>query len=311
MKRTPFGFVLMAYLLACLVWGHTSFVSRITLQGYPTFVAAALRMTLAALAALALWCASNGLMKRHNWQHWRAMILAGVMNGIGLAGIYWALRSITGGLVTTILALQPVAVTVLGCFFGARRATVLNLMGALVAFAGLSLIFWERLLLSAEQGAAILVMAASAVLLGASYFPLNSARELPIFARLALVFIPMAIVLWLVAGLETASIDWMRSPGSLPLWPSVGVIYLGIVGMVVPFLAFFLVLNEWGEVTAATMDFMIPLVALTTDRLFEKEPTGLGMLGALGITLVLMGVALTLRKRQMPVPVPEATATSS
>jgi drug/metabolite transporter (DMT)-like permease len=308
MKRTPFAIVLAAYTLACVAWGHSSFVSRLTMQGYPSFVAGALRMTCAAFVAFLIWRLADGKLERIR-QAWRGMVLAGIMNGFALAGTYWALRSLTGGLVTTVLALQPVTVTILGCFFLPKRSSSLNLVGALVALAGIGLIYVERMQLSHEQGLAIVVLCASAVLLGASYFPLNSAREVSKSGRLMLVFVPMAITLWACAAADSESYAWLHSM-TLPVGATIGVAYLGVVGMVLPFLAFFLVLNEWGEVKAATMDFMIPIMALGTDVLFEAEPMKLSALGLLGVAFVLAGVALSLSRKPITVENTEAVGAS-
>ena len=289
--------ICLAWLVSSFVWGHTSFVIRISLHGCEPSLSAALRATLSALITLILWriFAPDAKPNRHDLYQ---TLIAGAMMGAGLVGIYFAGLHITGGLITTILALQPVIVTVIALILGRKGISMVNLLGGIVAVAGIYAIYQERISITADQGLAILAVTISSIIFAVGCFPLNAAKGLNLFARMTLVFASMATINWLVVAANIGLNGWQILAHAIPVNSMLAIVYLATIGNILPYAAFLFLMQEWGEVSAVTVDFAIPIVALVVDFFLEKEPIQLGTIGWFGIALVMIGVFLTnIRKR--------------
>jgi drug/metabolite transporter (DMT)-like permease len=307
----------IAWLLASCIWGHTAYVSRMTFgatggpAGYPTFFSGAARFSLAVLFTGCLAVLAWLLIKKPrmpNRFELRQLLTAGFLNGLGFAGLYYASRYVTGGTMGVLLAAQAPIVTLCAKAKGDTKVSWCNCVGSLLALLAVAAVFCEQLQFSPDQAVPIAVVAGSSFLLAISIFNLREAREVGVNLRSAIFFAPIALVLWLAAAVEVFVLG-CKIPDQLPLWPTVGIFYLATVGVVLPYVLFFYVMNEHGEVAGASIDLGIPLFALLTDYLLEPRPLTLGPSGWVGVVVVLIGLALNLirvRKRASPAPLPAA-----
>ncbi len=298
-KCKPKYIVCLAWLIATLIWGHTSFVLRVSMHGYSPCVAAALRGTVSTLVCLLLWRQFARDIKPTGRQIY-LILIAGVLNGLGLFGVYFAGCWITGGLITTVLAMQPIIVTIMALGLGKKGIIPVNLLGATIAASGMYAIYHERISVSPDQGLAILLVIAGAIVFGVACFPMNASSNLSLFPRLCLLFASMSLVNWTGAAIEMVLVGSYAAPHSTSIVPTLAILYLGTIGNILPWAAFLLTMSEWGEVSATTIEFVIPIVALTMDFFFEKQPLHLGIIASSGIALVLIGVFLTNIRKRIP-----------
>ena len=80
-------------------------------------------------------------------------------------------------------------------------------------------------------------------------------------------------------------------PESISPWGWALIVYLSIVGSVVPFLLYYWVLRHVSSTKAATIGYLVPLVALATGIVLIDEQLQFGLAG--GGVLILLGVVLT------------------
>lgn len=80
-------------------------------------------------------------------------------------------------------------------------------------------------------------------------------------------------------------------PGSISLWGWTLIVYLAVIGSIVPFLLFFWLLKRVAVTRASLIGYVVPLIALIAGIVLLDEKLQAGI--ALGGVLILGGVILT------------------
>lgn len=80
-------------------------------------------------------------------------------------------------------------------------------------------------------------------------------------------------------------------PGSISLWGWTLIVYLTVIGSIVPFLLFFWLLKHVAVTRASLIGYVVPLVALVAGIVLLDEKLQAGI--AVGGVLILVGVILT------------------
>jgi drug/metabolite transporter (DMT)-like permease len=295
--RRPDILVCLAYVLAAFCWGHSGVIVRFSMKGYTPYATLAMRLTLATIGAF--------LLQRTFAKEERAtrsqlvwLLLAGALGGLGYACVYFSNRFVTSAVSTSVLAIESGIATFVA-FFALRRkdTTFLNVIGGAVGCLGVWAIYSERAVFSQEQAWAILILAAGALFFALGAFPMEAAKKVHPYARLAPLFAPMTVIAWLVTLVEASTTNGqIRFPWeTIPL---LAVIHLGLICTLLPFIAFYKVVSEWGPARALTMTLVIPPIAFLSDQIGEPEPMRLGLIGLGGVVLVLVGVFLSFQTRR-------------
>jgi drug/metabolite transporter (DMT)-like permease len=256
-----------------------------------------LRFALAAALLLAATAALRLALPRG-----RAMagaVLFGALNfGGGFGLIYYALVELHAGFGQILLALVPLATLLLAVLEGQERFRVAAVVGAVVALAGIAVMSRASLRdvpllpVAAAVGSA-LCLAQAAVLV----------RRFPPVHPVTMNAVAMATgaVLLLVASLLAAE------PAELPrraaTWTALA--YVVVLGSVVVFLLYLVVLHRWAASRAAYLFVLIPFVTVALSAWLDDEPVGATLV--LGGLLVLAGVYVgALRPQRTPSPAPGA-----
>ncbi len=291
--------VLIAFMLCSLIWGHTNAVMRITFApGCSAQLAVAIRLTIAALIMLVIWRVWAPKVRPNKRQTFLT-ITAGVLSGIALVLLYTAAIAapkLSSGLATTVLALQPSVIVGVNYLRKRKCASAWTLGDAAAGFLGIYLIHRDSAQLSVDMGLSIVILAGSAILYALAYFPLHASEDLNVHVRLTLLFGTMAVVGWFGTLISSSEV----MPGAQPyaFWVrTLAFVYLGTIGLVLPYYAFLIVLDTWGKTAAVMTDFTIPLVAIIVDVAIIKQSMHIKMPGAIGIVLVLGSIVLALRRK--------------
>jgi drug/metabolite transporter (DMT)-like permease len=96
-------------------------------------------------------------------------------------------------------------------------------------------------------------------------------------------------VLWLPVAFE----PWRAIPWPPPALPTAALLYLAIMGSVVAFASWFYLMKRVKLMTASTLVFVQPLIALVVDAFLEEAVT-LSPRTHLGIGVTLAGVGVNL-----------------
>jgi drug/metabolite transporter (DMT)-like permease len=210
-------------------------------------------------------------------------LLYGALNfGGAFALAYYALVRVHAGLGQTLLALVPLATLLLAVAQRQERLRAAAVVGTLLALVGIALISQvpsgasvPPLSLLAAVGSA-LCFAEAAVLV----------RRFPRVHPVTMNAVGMTAGAALLVGGSLLAGEAIVLPGRAATWAAVG--YLVVVGSVVVFVLYVVVLRYWTASRAAYVFVLIPLVTVALSVWLDDERLGAGLV--LGGLLVLAGV---------------------
>jgi drug/metabolite transporter (DMT)-like permease len=282
--------VIAAYVACAVIWGTTWYAIRVSIAGYPTFTALALRFAIAAAILLPIAARARPWPRGRAWG-W--LVLAGVLDAGSYVLVYLGEERVPGAVAAVLYGTQPLILAVLLTAVRIERLTRRHMAGAVISLAGVVLLFLDRLDISARQAAGVGMIVGSAVI-GTVYSMImkqkaagqNGLVSTTIFLAVT------ALVLGGVALGAGGAIPWPP-----PARPTLAVLYLAIVGSVTAFLLYFWLLGKTSLLVTSTLVFVYPLVAIATDALFERE-LPLTARAYLGAAITLGGLAVSLVRRQ-------------
>jgi drug/metabolite transporter (DMT)-like permease len=279
-----------AYLAIALIWGTTWHAIRICIADYPTIASVALRFALATLALLPI-----ALMRRP-WPRarttWIYLGIAGVLDAGAYLLVYLGEERVSGAIAAVIYGTVPLVLAVILAITRIERMTRRHAAGALVALAGVTVLLLDQLALSVAQAGGVVLVFGSVVLATTySVIMKRHAQGVPAAIATTVFLAVTASVLGIAALIVGEPLPWPPPPAA-----TLALLYLALVGSVVAFLVYFWLLAETSLLVTSTLVFVYPLVALTTDALFERE-LPLDARSYVGAAITLGGLAVSLRRR--------------
>lgn len=283
----------LAYAACAVIWGTTFFAIRVCIGegGYPTYFAAALRFVIAAAVLGTVVAAGWGRPGPQGARAWGWTIFTGVLNAGGYGLVYTAEESIPGALGAVVYGTAPLMTGVLAALSATERVTRAAIIGALTSLAGIALIAGERMVVSPAQAAGVAMVLGSVFLSSAYNIVLkrHAGGQHPL-ATNAIFLATTAVALSLFALLFERRLP----PWPPPLRPTLGVLYLAIIGSVVAFGSYFFLLKHVRLMATSTLALLTPIIALGVDAVWEAHKIApLTYVGA-AVTLVGVGVNLFL-----------------
>ncbi|HYM81928.1 MAG TPA: EamA family transporter [Candidatus Limnocylindria bacterium] len=281
-----------AFAGCALIWGSTFLFISIGNDTVPPLWAAALRL---AVAAAILWLV--GLLTRQPLPRGaalRAAIGYGVFQfGGNLSLLYWGETVVPSGLAAVIFATVPLSTALIGRAFGLERLSRGKVGAALIAMAGVAIMF------SGERA---------------------STRWLPTLAILIATWLACVGVFILKRGPRQAAIganavgsvvgfvvclllSWLLGePHALPSGAAaiVPILYLAVAGSVGAFVIYTWLINRWPVSRASYIAVVIPIVAVALGVLVRGER--LHAASVIGSVVVLLGVIAGLRAAPAAAP---------
>jgi drug/metabolite transporter (DMT)-like permease len=278
----------IAYLVCALVWGTTWRAIRVCIgdDGYPTMSAAALRFVLASLLLAPLAFRAAPWPTRRQWP-W--LVVAGVLDACGYALVYLGEERVPGGLAAVLFGTQPLILALLLTVTRMERVGWGDLAGALVSIAGVGVIFADRLDVSATQAVGVALVLGS-VLASTTYSMIMKRHgdNVHAFASTWIFIAVTAACLCVAAAVRGFPVPWPP-----PLSPTLALVYLAVFGSVVAFATYFWLLSQLSLMTMSTLSFVLPIIALVVDALFERDVT-LDARAYIGISVTLAGLIVSL-----------------
>jgi drug/metabolite transporter (DMT)-like permease len=292
--------VLVAFIVVTLVWGSTWLVIKGQIGPVPPSWSVAWRFLGAAIGMFAL-----GLIRKEirlgALVPERAVLIQSALIGISLFCanfqlIYRAEGHLTSGLVAVVFALLLVPNAVFARIFLGTPVTRGFVLGSVIALGGIVLLMIKEYRAApvgsdVPLGAGMVGLALLCASTGNVLQANQVTRRVPAAMLLAWAFLIGAtadvVVAWVLSGPPV--FDW--SPAYIG-----SVAYLALVGSVLTFPLYNLLLREMGPGRAAYNGVVVPVVAMLLSTLFERYRwTGLNVAGAL---LALAGLVIALRSRR-------------
>jgi drug/metabolite transporter (DMT)-like permease len=210
-------------------------------------------------------------------------LLYGALNfGAAFALAYYALVRLHAGLGQTLLALVPLATLLLAVAQRQERLRLAAVIGTLLALVGVAVISQGPLGASVPLGSLLAAVASAVCIAQAAVL----VRRFPAVHPVTMNAVGMTTgAVLLVAGSVLAG-EPRLLPQRATTWAAVA--YLVVVGSVVVFVLYLVVLRYWAASRAAYAFVLIPFVTVVLSAWLDNEPLGPGLL--LGGLLVLAGV---------------------
>lgn len=288
--------IALAYLACILIWGTTWFAVRLCVApgGFEPFTALSMRFVVA-MALLGVLFGTR--MVKLTLPDKRAILwtaLCAIFSVLSFILVYNAERSVSGALAAIISTTTPLLTALMVTMVGLERVTLNTIIGVLFSFAGIVIIFQERLCISVDQGLGIVMLFCSVILASLSnvVFKKHAGQQSPFASILIFSVVSLVAFTTLSAVFEGGGIFTTQ----LPLVPTLATIYLGTLGSVVAFSCWFYLMSRISLMALTSIVFFPPIIALTVDSFFEKEVVLSGMT-YLGICVTLAGVCFRLPRK--------------
>lgn len=279
--RIWIGFVIVSF-----VWGSTWLAIKVGLQSVPPFLAAGLRFMLASMILYAIVRVKKLPIALNRDLFILYGSLALLSYSVPFALVYWGQQFIPTGLSSILFGVFPFWVALFSHYLlPAERLTILKVIGIVLGFSGVTVIFardvdWLDPNGMAGMGAIILttVLQAFSVVLVKKYGQPVS----PFVMNFVGMSAGGVILLGLSLGAESQTgIRWdAAAVGSI--------LYLAVIGSVLAFVTYHWLLKRIEAVYLSLVSFINPIVAVILGAvvLGEKLPPGVFV----GAALVLIGV---------------------
>ncbi len=284
--------VYLKLILTAFFWGGTFIAGRVVSRSMDPYAAAFLRFAIASVFLLGLIKIREGGLVRLSLKQFFCIILLG-MTGVFSYNIFFfsGLHTVVAGRASIIIALNPIAISILSSFIFKERLTVLKLVGILISVTGalvvitygdLSSIFSEPI----GKGE-LFIFGCVASWVAYSLIGKMVMSELSPLVSVGYSALAGAVALSIPAfqrGMLDVIIGY--SPEE---W--ISLFYLGFFGTVLGFYWYYQALNTVGPMKSSVFINFVPVSAIFLAMIFLSEPVTISLLA--GAILVVSGVLLT------------------
>jgi drug/metabolite transporter (DMT)-like permease len=210
-------------------------------------------------------------------------LLYGLFNFAGAFGLtYYGLVEVHAGLGQILLALVPLATLLLAVLWRQERLGVAAVIGTLLALTGVAVISYAPLQKNVPLRSVLAVVGGAICFAQA----LVLVRRFPRVHPVTMNGVGMTSGAALLLAAALIADEPIGFPHRLEIWAAMA--YLVVIGSVVVFLLYLVVLRYWAASRASYGFVIIPLVTLVLSAWLDNEPLGVGLV--VGGLLVMTGV---------------------
>ncbi len=283
--------LIVAIITVALVWGTTFLGIRVAVETIPPWFVAGIRQFIAGIILLVILLFSRKL----KWIGWKnfgnQMVLAFLMLIVANGMTTVAEKYLTSSLASLISSTSPLAVFILSISFSMQKFSIRGLVGVLLGFSGILLIFKDGLqdLLSPEyrMGVIYMFIAISGWAFGTIFT--KKINHIPQNISLNLFYqFSFAGIIQIIFGFISAGSPDVES------WSAVSIlatVYLAIFGSVVAFFAFHFALKTISPTQISILSYVNTIIAISLGWLILNEPISITFITA--TVLIICGVFIT------------------
>jgi drug/metabolite transporter (DMT)-like permease len=277
----PDAATLAAFAGVVLTGGLNAIAVRQTVLELAPFWGAAMRFVAAGVIMAVLV-----LVLRRSFPRGRsltgAMLYGAVGFGASYGFMYPGFRDVPAGTGMVLIALVPLMTFGLAIAHGQERFRLQGLIGALIALAGVGIVFAAQLSANVPLASLVVILLGTASIAESAVIAKMIPRSDP-FGTNAVAMLTGAAILLIVAIVAG---DPFVLPSQAPTWLAVG--YLVIVGSVVMFALFLYALARWTASGMSYMTLLLPIVTILAAAVLTGEPITLPVIA--GGAVILLGV---------------------
>lgn len=289
--------LVLAIVTVALVWGTTFLGIRIAVETIPPWFVAGIRQFIAAIILAFILLYSKNL----KWIGWRnfgiQIVLSSLMLIVANGMTTVAEKHLTSSLASLISAASPLLVFILSIFFGLQKFSYRGIIGIILGFLGILLIFKDGLedLLNPDyrMGVFFMFVAISGWAFGTIFSKKINHRPQNISLNLFYQFGFAGIVQIIFGFLFSAQIHF-------EFWTFNSIfatVYLAIFGSVIGFFCFHYALKKITPTRISVLSYVNTIIAIFLGWLILKEEISFTFITA--TVLIICGVFITNYKRGM------------
>ena len=281
----------LAIVTVALVWGTTFLGIRVAVETIPPWFVAGLRQFLAGFILLIVLLFTKNL----KWIGWKnfgnQIVLACLMLIVANGMTTVAEKHLTSSLASLISATSPLAVFILSLIFRMQKFSIRGLVGVLLGFTGILLIFKNGLedLLNPEYRMGILFMfcAISGWAFGTIFTKKINHQPQNISLNLFYQFSFAGIIQILFGFISSDQSD----VSTWSIKSILATVYLAIFGSVIAFFAFHYALKKITPIQISILSYVNTIIAIFLGWLILDEPISFTFITA--AVLIICGVFIT------------------
>lgn len=284
-KINAVGLPILALCWVCFFWGTTWIASKEGVRHMPALQLVGIRQFIAGFLYVAYF-----LYKKAPWpkgKQWKAIFILTILNFVlSNALSTWGVKYISSGLGAIIGAIFPLWIVFITLFRGERIAR-LSILGLIVSFAGVCVIFYDYLedFLKPDFRFGIFLSLISTVTwaFGSLYTKKKAASFNPYFS-LGLQMLISSTIILAITGATGTGVSITSIPANS--WWAIG--YLTIIGSVLTFIAFIYMLQRLPPEINSIYAYVNPIVAVLLGAIIFGEPLTISI--AIGGLITLGGL---------------------
>ncbi len=260
--------VVIPYVLVVLIWSSTPLaIQWSALETGFTF--AAMSRMLLALGCAILFLIVARIPLGRSWRSIASYGCAGVGLFLAMVSVYWAASRMDSGLMSVIFGLSPLVTSILATVFLQTRVfSGFRLAGMALGMVGLTMVFMgdgtemQSGYLAGVAGLLFGVLSNSAALVGLKWLA-DDSHPLATTTGALVVATPLFVMTWWMSGGVV--------PEEISMRGGLSIIYLGILGSVIGFAMYYIIVRKMEPTQVSLMMVVTPVMALFFGRVFNSE----------------------------------------
>ncbi|MFM2337298.1 MAG: hypothetical protein RL115_491 [Bacteroidota bacterium] len=291
---------LFALALVCILWGTTWIASKEGVRYMPALQLAGIRQLIGGTLYVSFFLYKGAILPKG--KEWIPVLVLSFLNFIMSNGFStWGVKYISAGLGSIMGAIFPLWIVVIGLFIAKEKIPQKAILGLLLGFGGVCIIFYEHLqdFFNADFRFGILLslIATWTWAFGTLYTKKQALNFNPYFSLgLQMLIAGAALTLFTKANGSAIAIDAIHWKS----WAAIG--YLTVFGSLVAFVCYLYALQNLPTEQASIYAYVNPIVAVLCGWMFFNEKISAFII--VGGFVTLLGVYLV-NKAFKAVPPPE------
>jgi drug/metabolite transporter (DMT)-like permease len=281
-KINAVGLPIIALCWVCFFWGTTWIASKEGVRHMPALQLAAIRQFIGGVLYVSFF-----MYKKEAWpkgKQWKTIIILSILNFALSNGLStWGVKFISSGLGAILNAVFPLWI-VLITFFRGEKLAKLAILGLIISFSGVCVIFYDHLSDFLQPdfrfGIILSLIATISWAFGSLYTKKKAATFNPYFS-LGLQMLISSFILFAVTGATGTTVSILSIP-AISWW---SIAYLVIIGSVLSFIAYIYMLQKLPAEINSIYAYINPIVAVLLGALIFGESLNMAIAIGGGITI--------------------------